>query len=63
LGGWTNGLNGIPPDKDRGISKLIASIVERGNGMSVVDEQGVHGGTFCTKKLRSPQVWHYTLRP
>jgi hypothetical protein len=31
--------------------------------VSVVDEQGGHGETFCTKKLRRPHVWHYTLWP
>jgi hypothetical protein len=52
LGCWANGLNAIVSDKDRGIAKFIACIVERGKGVCVVNQQGGHRESFCTKKLR-----------
>jgi hypothetical protein len=49
---WANGLYAIVSDKDRGIAKFIACIVECGKGVSVVNQQGGHRESFCTKKLR-----------
>ena len=43
LGGWANGLDAVVSDKDRGIAKFIAGIVQRCKGVSVVDQQGSHG--------------------
>ena len=52
LGRWANGLDAVVPDKDRGIAKFIACIVQCGKGVSVVDQQSSHRESFCTKKLR-----------
>ena len=52
LGGRANGLDAVVSDKDRGIAKFIACIVQRCKGVSVVDQQGSHRESFCTKKLR-----------
>jgi hypothetical protein len=39
---WADGLNAVVSDKDRSIAKFIASIIEGGKGVGVVNEQGGH---------------------
>ncbi len=45
----TDGFDAIVSDKNRGIAKFIARVVERGDGVSVVDEQGGHVNDFARR--------------
>lgn len=47
--GGANGFNAVVSDKDGGVAKFIACVVERGNGVGVVDEQGGHGNDFARR--------------
>jgi len=47
--GRANGFDAVVSDKDGGVAKFIARVVERGNGVSVVDEQGGHGNDFARR--------------
>ena len=47
--GRPNGLNAVVSDKDRSIAKFIASVIERGDGVSIVDEQGGHDYDFARR--------------
>jgi len=45
----TDGFDDIVANEDRGIAKFIARIVERGNGVGVVNEQGGHRNDFARR--------------
>ena len=42
-----NGLDAVVAHKNRGVFQFIASVVQRGNGVSVLNEQGGHGHDFA----------------
>jgi hypothetical protein len=45
----TDGLNAIVFDINRCVAKFIASVIERGDGVGVVDQQGGHGNDFARR--------------
>ena len=47
--GRANGFDAIVSDIDRGVAKFIASVIERGDGVSVVNQQGGHGNDFARR--------------
>jgi hypothetical protein len=47
--GRPNGFDAVVSNKDGGIAKLIARVVERCDGVSVVDQQGGHGNDFARR--------------
>jgi type IV secretory pathway VirB2 component (pilin) len=44
---WADGLDAIVANINGGIAQLIASIVQCGNGVSVVNKQGGHDHDFA----------------
>jgi hypothetical protein len=47
--GRANGLNAVVSDKDGCVAKFIARVIERGDGVGVVDEQGGHDNDFARR--------------
>ena len=44
---WANGFNAVVPDQNGGVAKFLPCVIERGNGVGVVNQQGGHVRDFA----------------
>jgi hypothetical protein len=44
---WANGFNAVVPHQNGGVAKFLPSVIECGNGVSVVYQQGGHVRDFA----------------